>query len=211
MTTNRKASLALILGSLAGLVTMTLHPTSRDVLASLAGGGHGNLNKGVHALALLAQPLILMGTLVMTLRFTKQRDLAVAAYVLFAWASIAIMMATAASGFIATEVLATGVNQRATPDAVRSALQYTGILNRTFASVYIFFGSLAIMVWSVAMLRANEFSRALAVYGLISGLVSILVGANSLGRTIHGFAIVVVSQGVWFLWVAFILRRLPQS
>lgn len=212
MTTNSKASLAVILGSLAGLVTMSLHPTGGEIAANIAGGGHGTLNRIVHSLALLAQPLILMGTLALTLRFTAQRALAVAAYIVFAWASVAIMMATTASGFIATGLLEAGVNQQGTArDVVNNALHYTGLLNHAFAKVYIAFSSLAIVLWSVAMIRESDFSRGLAVYGIISGtgfLVGILSG--HLGVTMHGFGSVVLGQAIWLIWMALILRRIPE-
>lgn len=209
MTTNWKPSLALVLGSLAGLVTMAFHPTGAEVTASLAGGGGATLNKAVHSLALLSQPLMLMGTLALTLRLTVQRDLAVAAFILFAWSSVAIMMATAASGFIATAVLEAGATRKlAAPDA---ALLYTGMLNHAFARIYVAFSSAAIVIWSAVILRAGDLSRPLGVYGLASGaacLTALLTG--HLGVTIHGFGSVVLAQGVWFVWVAVILRR-PES
>lgn len=211
MTTNGKASLAVILGSLAGLVTMGLHPTGSEIAANIAGGGHGALNRVVHSLALLGQPLILMGALALTLRFTAQRALAVAAYIVFAWASVAIMMATTASGFIATGLLEAGVDQQGTArDVVKNALHYTGLLNQAFAKVYIAFSSLAIVLWSAAMIRESNFSRGLAGYGIISGTV-FLAGILSgyLGITIHGFGSVVLGQGVWLIWMALILRRIP--
>jgi len=209
MTTNSKASLALIIGTLAGLVTMSVHPTGRELAADLAGGGHGVLNIVAHSVALLAQPLILMGLLVLTLRLTAQRDIAIAAYILFAWASVAIMLAATASGLIATSVLAADVQrQHVTPGAAISALQYTGLLNRAFAKVYVAFSSLAIVLWSVAMLRTGHVWRGLGTYGVVGGL-AMLAGIMSghLGVGIHGFGAVVLSQGIWLVWTAALLRR----
>ena len=208
MTTNNKAALALIIGTLSGLITMFLHPSGREVVASLADGGHGNLNKFAHSLALFGQPLLLMGTLTFTLRFSRQRDVAIGAFILFAWASAAIMLATAMSGFVATDVLANGISQRASEDAVDSALHYTGLLNRAFANIYIAFSALAILVWSVAVLRANEFSRALGLYGVISAVVCMMLVPDNRGVSIHGFLAVVACQGIWYVWVAVTLRRL---
>ncbi|MBA3404213.1 MAG: hypothetical protein H0U13_05895 [Gemmatimonadaceae bacterium] len=112
MTTNQKASLAIIAGTLCGFVTMTLHPTGHDVIQSVTGGGKGSLNVMVHSLALLGQPLIVMGTLALTLQFRTERALAVGAFVFFAWASAAIMIAATASGFIATALLEATVREQ---------------------------------------------------------------------------------------------------
>ena len=207
MTTNDKAALALIIGTLSGLATMMLHPTSREVTASLAGGGDGTLNKFAHSLALFAQPLLMAGMLTFTLRFASHRDEAIGAFILFAWASIAILLATATSGFVATDVLASGINHRIGEEAVASALHYTGLLNRAFATIYIAFSALAILVWSSAVLRARQFSRALGAYGLVASLACLALLPDNRGVSIHGFLAVVAMQGVWFVWVGILLRR----
>ena len=45
MSTNRNAAIALVTGSLAGLVTMALHPTGRDVVHN-ASAGMSNTDAG---------------------------------------------------------------------------------------------------------------------------------------------------------------------
>ena len=209
MTTNQKASLALILGTLAGVVTMAMHPTGREVAASLAGGGHGSLNKIAHSMALIAQPLLLIGTLALTLRFTTHRDIAVAAYVLYAWASIGILLATVASGFIATALIERGLHGAAdAADAVSHALHYNGLVNQAFAKVFVVFSGLAMLIWSAAMFRSAGFSRGLAIYGTLLGAACVAgVVSGRLGLDIHGFGAVVLGQGIWYIWVAMILRR----
>lgn len=209
MTTDQKASIALILGPLAGLVTMALHPTGHEIAASIAGGGAGGLNTFAHSLALFGQSLILMGTLRLTLRFSTHRDLAVAGYICFAMASVAILLATVASGFIATGLLQSEAEREGpSRDAISSALHYTSLINQSFAKVYVAFSSAAIVIWSLAMARGREFSRGLAVYGIVSG-IAFLAGILSglLPLDIHGFGSVVLGQAVWLIWAAMVLRR----
>lgn len=213
MTTNTKAAIAIVAGCLSGLVTMGLHPTGNEIAADVGGGGQALLNRFVHSLALLGQPLVLMGTLALTLRFTTHRALAVGAYILFAWASVAVMMATAASGFIATELIEARARETgAALDAINSALSYTFRVNGAFSNIFIVFSFLAILIWSVAMIRERMFSRALAFFGIISGtgfLVAILTG--NLGHNIHSFGSVVLAQAIWLIWAAILLRRMPGS
>ncbi len=209
MTTNQKASLAIVAGTLCGFVTMTLHPTGHDIVQNLAGGGKGSLNVVVHSLALLGQALLLIGTLALTLSFRKERSTAVAAYILFAWASVAIMIAATASGFISGAMLSAAASEQgAARDFARAALHYTGVWNQSFTKLFVSFSSLAIIVWSVAMLREAVLSRSLAIYGLISGLVALaLTLSGTLRFNIHGFGAVVLAQGIWLIWMASLLRN----
>jgi hypothetical protein len=188
---------------------MGLHPTGPDVIADAAGGGRNTLVTGVHALALAAQPLMLLGTLGLTLRLAAQRELAASAYACYALATFAIVIAAVASGFIAPSVLshyagATGPAR----DAMAGAFHYTGIINRAFARVSVGFVALAILLWSAAMLRGGELARGVALYGLALGtvlLVALLAGRLSLD--VHGFGAVVLGQAIWMTWTGVLLRR----
>ena len=183
---------------------MLLHPTGHDVTRSVAGGGHGALNVLLHSIALLGQPLIVMGALALTLQFTVQRSMAVGAFVLFTWASVAVMIASAASGFMATSLIETAVREQgAAREVAYNALHYTGLLNQTFARIFVSFSSLAILVWSTAMMREKMFSRSLAAYGSVSacGVLAVMITGH-LRFDIHGFGAVVFAQGIWFLWMA---------
>lgn len=204
MTTNSKASVAIVIGTLCGMVTMLLHPTGHDVTRSVVDGGHGSLNVFLHSIALLGQPLIVMGMLALTLQFTTQRALAVGAFVLFAWASVAVMIASAASGFMATSLIETTVREQgAARDVAYNALHYTGLLNRTFSRIFVAFSALAILTWSIALLREAIFSRSLAVYGIVSACaVLAMTLSGHLRFDIHGFGAVVLVQAIWCLWIA---------
>lgn len=211
MTTNAKASLAIIAGCLAGFATMGLHPTGHQIAADMAAGGHGALNSAVHSLALAGQALLLVGLLALTLQFKSERALGVAAYIVFAWASAAVMIAATMSGFVATELIGSRVGEQGSAlDAINAALHYTGTLNQAFSKIYIAFSSTAILLWSAAILRERGFPRNLAVFGLVIGVTFILgVLSGHLRPGIHGFGSVVLGEGIWFIWAAVALRRMP--
>lgn len=209
MPTNRSAALAITAGSLAGLMTMTLHPTGRDVIQNASSGGTNALVTAVHWLALLAQPLVLAGALALTLRLRVRRDVAVGAYVFFALASVAVVMAAVASGFLAPGVLR-GLHAADAPTRalMMSALRYTRLLNQAFAAVYVVFSGIAILLWSAAILVGRELTRALAVFGVLLGAVLTLgVTSGHLGLGIHGFGSAVLGEGVWMAWAAAQLWR----
>ncbi|MEX2182624.1 MAG: hypothetical protein WD771_11330 [Gemmatimonadaceae bacterium] len=204
---NRSAPIALVVGSLAGLVTMVLHPTGGDVVDVATAGGANALVTAVHALALLGQPLLLTGMLALTVQLRARRDLAIGAFVFFAFASVAVLIAGAASGFVSpAAVRGLGDADDLTRAGMMNAMHYTGLLNQAFAKIYVLFTGIALVLWAAAMLLGRELSRALAVYGAILGVV-LLAGVltGQLRLDIHGFGAVVLGQGIWMVWTA---RRL---
>lgn len=202
--TNRSAAFALIAGTIAGLITMALHPTGHDVVANASGGGANALNMAVHSLALFGQPLLLAGMLAVTLQLRASRDLAVLAYICFAFAVAAVMIAAVASGFLAPEMVrgigdADDVRRTAMLDDLRS----TGALNQAFAKVYVVFSGIALMLWSAAILRERTMARGLAVLGALTGVIQVIgVLTGWLRLDIHGFGLVVLLQGIWLIWLA---------
>jgi hypothetical protein len=204
---DRSAALAITAGTLAGLVTMALHPSGNDVAQDAVHGTTNLLAPAVHWLAIVAQPFVLAGTLALTLRLRERRDLAVGAFVCFALASAAVMVAAAMSGLVFPAALR-GVREAdaAARVIITNNLRYTGLVNQAFAAVYVVLTALAVMTWSSAMLAGNEMPRALAGYGLVLGvllLLGILSGHLSLG--IHGFGAVVLGVGIWLIWAARVL------
>ncbi len=212
MSTDRSAAIALVSGSAAGLVTMFAHPTGHEVVRNAAAGASNALTSGVHWLAIVGEALILTGALAITRRLRTRRDIAVGAYVFFALAGVAVIIAAAASGLLAPSI----VDRLATADAperasMMNALHYTGLLNQTFARVHVLFSGIAILLWSGAALGGRELSRPLAVFGLLFGAV-LAAGVLSgyLRRLdIHSFGLVVVGQGAWMVWTATQLWRVP--
>jgi hypothetical protein len=205
MSTDRSAALALVAGSLAGLLVMALHPTGGEVSREAAAGGSMFLVQAVHWLAIVAQPLLLAGTLALTLRLRARRAAAVAGFIFFAVAGIAVLFAGAASGIVSPGVLR-GMHDAGEAGAtmtVQNFLHYTFLLNQAFARIYVVLGAIAIALWSWAILGGRELPRGLALYGLLLG-AALVVGMASgyLTLGIHGFGLVILGQGVWLIWAA---------
>jgi hypothetical protein len=209
MSTDRTAALAIIIGSVAGLVTMALHPTGGDVARNALGGTPNILAGAVHWLGLLAQALVLAGTLALTLRLRVRRDVAVGGYVFFALASVAVTVAAVASGIVAPGVLRGLGEADGTQRALMmSALAYTRLLNRAFAAVYVVCSGVAILLWSGAILAGRELTRALAVCGVVLGTALVLgLASGHLRLGVHDFGVIVLSIGGWLSWAAVQLWR----
>lgn len=207
--TNRLAAVALVLGFLFGLTTMALHPTGRDVITDATAGGSNLLTSAVHLLALTGQVLLVSGTLALTVRFREQRGLATAAFTAFAFSTVAIIIAATASGLLGPM----SVRGIAEADEVRraammDALAYSGMLNQAFAKVSVVFGCLALALWSLALLLERGASRGLGILGFaVSAPVFAGVASGMLLLGIHGYLLVVLTQGAWFTGVAVSLWR----
>jgi len=209
MSTNRNAAIALFAGSIGGLVTMALHPTGHDVVRNASAGAANTLATALHILALLSSPLLMAGTLALTLRFRARRDVAIAAYIFFAAATVAVIIAAVSSGFVAPSVLRGYAEADEPARAVMlNALAYTGRVNQAFAMVYVTFSGAAILLWSVAALLGGEMPRSFAWFGMPLGCALILgIVSGYLRLNVHGFGLVVLGEGVWMVWAGALLWR----
>ena len=196
----------LVVGSVAGIITMVLHPVgphgggglpSPHALETLA-----RLNRVIHGLALAALPVMFLGAMALTRRMAGGGRLPLAALVVYGFAVVAIMSAGCMSGFVGSDILSRMVEGDPKLESRRMMLDYTFRLNQAYSSVYVVAACAAIFLWSVEMVTARHLSRGLGIYGLALGPV--LVGAlfgGWLPLDVHGFGLVVLVQSIWFIAV----------
>ena len=210
MTTSEKAGLALILASIGVTVAMGFHPTGRDVLADAAGGGANVRDVVVHLVAIGAEVVLLLGTLVLTTKLAGQRELAVSAFVVYALAMVSLVVAAVASGLIAPGLATRVAGATGTArEAMMAMFAFNGQVNQAFALLGFSLASVAIVLWSVAMLR-DGFSRGLGIYGIVSGAATLIAFAGFRFRfVLHGAGgLIMASQLLWTVWAGVLLRRM---
>jgi hypothetical protein len=201
MTDNRKAGIALVAGSLGGILTMALHPTG-SISLTPEQIAHLSVTSGaVHSLAMLSMLSLFLGACGLTLRLAAPDRISFAAIVTFGFACIAIMIATAVSGFIVP-----GIMKHMLRDVAAAAPQWqiviSGIfqINQAFAKIYSAAASMAILLWSVSALRNGGLGRGIATYGcVIAPLLVIAIIIGHLRMDVHGMAIVMLGQVIWFI------------
>ncbi|HMC23713.1 MAG TPA: hypothetical protein VKL19_17790 [Thermoanaerobaculia bacterium] len=182
------AGISLGASALALLATMALHPTGHDVLRG--GGGKAAVS---HSLALISVPLALYGFLILTRRLG---GLALLAFITWAAGAMAVINAAVLSGFVAPAFI---------DDP--TLLHYTGRLNQAFAGLYVMASSLAIVLWSVFILR-QRISVWIGALGIVVGVLTIgVVGSGHLRLNVHGFGVVAIAQAIWMICVAVMLIR----
>ena len=158
----------------------------------------------VHSLALASIPVIFLGAWGMSCRIGGADRLAWAGLVLFALASIAVMNAAVLDGLIAPTLIRKIV--AATPetrDVWQTLMNFNFQMNQAFARVYAVGSSLAVLLWSVSILRYRTLGRGVAIYGVILGVVTAAgICSGYLTPDRHGFGMLIFGQAIWFFLVA---------
>jgi hypothetical protein len=127
-----------------------------------------------------------------------------AGLVLYALASIAVMNAAVSDGLIAPTLLKKIVAASAeTRDAWQMLMNFNFQMNQAFARVYAVGSSLAVVLWSVAVLRNRTLGRGAGISGVVLGLVTATgICSGFLTPDRHGFGMLIFGQAIWFLIVA---------
>jgi hypothetical protein len=213
MTDNRMSGLALILGSAGSIITMALHPTGHDlqVPGQLTPAMH--MIVAVHALALICLPILFLGAWGLSRSLAAPNRLSVMALVFYGFASVAIMNAAAISGFMSPYIAQQMDKQdSAMHDTWHAIFHYNGQLNQAFAMVFVVAVSVAIVLWSVAIVKSKKLAASVGIYGCILGpvtIVAVLSGHVTLG--VHGFGMIVLCQAIWYVLVGVTLMRMREE
>jgi len=158
----------------------------------------------VHSLALASIPVIFLGTWGMTRRIGGADRLAWAGLVLFGLASIAVMNAAVFDGLMAPVLMRKIVAATSeTRDVWQTLMNFNFQMNQAFARVYAVGSSLAVMLWSVSILRYQTLGRGVGIYGVVLGVMTAAgICSGLLTPDRHGFGILIFGQAIWFLLVA---------
>lgn len=205
--------LALILGSVGSIITMALHPTGHDLVAPGKSAPVSHMVIAVHALALVCLPIMFLGAWGLSRRLASPNRLSMMALVFYGFALVAIMNAAAISGFMSPYI----AQQMAKPDPAmhdvwHAMLHYNGQLNQAFAMVFVVAASVAILLWSIAIIKSKEFWTSVGIFGCILGpvtIVAVLSGHVTLG--VHGFGMIVLCQAIWYALVGVMLMRMRET
>lgn len=214
MTRSQRSAVALVAGILGSLVVMALHPTGADVAKVAAAGGTHAVARNVHILAIMMQPLLLAGTLGLTVRLRRHTDVAALGFVSYALGTVAIMFAAVCSGLLAPDLIAAAVQSADPAERERFLAQahFVGDMNQAMAQVWVALAALAIGLWSLAMRGEAAFPVAIRVLGAVVSVAGLWhFAAGDLALDVRGFGIVVLVLAVWVVGVGVCLWRAGRS
>ena len=209
MTDDRKAGIALIAGSMGGIVTMAVHPTSTASPTAEQVAHLSVHSRATHTLALLSVLLLFLGACGLARRLAAADRISFAAIVTYGFACVAVMIAGAVSGFIVP-----GIMKHMLRDVPAAGHQWevaiTAIFqfNQAFSRIYSVSSSIAIILWSISVLRNGGLGRGVAIYGcVVAPLIILGIGIGHLRLDVHGMTIVMLGQVIWFIVVGFQLAQ----
>jgi hypothetical protein len=211
MNDNRTAGWLLVAGCVAGLVTMSLHPTMH-LGVSLSPSGLtrlARLDRVVHGLAIIGVALVFLGTLALTRRLASgQNRLSLAALVVYAFAVVAIVLAATMDGFVAADLLNRMAAGGPKLESLWMLLDYNTRIVIAFSSVYMVGTCVAIFLWSLAALRTGRLANGLAWYGLVAAsLITLALFSGHIRLDVHGFGLIWLAQSIWFVLAGCLLMR----
>jgi len=208
MTDDRKSAIALIAGSLGGMLTMAIHPSTAAAVLTPDQVDHLALASAfAHTLAMVSFLVLFLGAFGLTRRLMlhevsgRPDRLAFAALCVYGFAAVALMLAAAVSGFIVPGILRHTVYD----DAARAPQWHIVVdavfqFNQAFARIYSVTASASILLWSASALRHGGLGRGIAIYGcIVAPLLILLIGVGHLRPNLHGMALIVLAHAIWFV------------
>ena len=212
-TDDRKAGIALIAGSIGGIVTMAVHPRGGGSLSAAQVPHLALVSGAAHSLALVSVLLLFLGACGVARRLAAADRLSFAAIVTFGFACVAIMIAGAVSGFIIPDIMKHMIRDVPTA-APQWHIVMDGVfqINQAFSRIFSVAASIAIILWSASALRNGGLGRRVAIYGcIISPLIILGIAIGHLRLDVHGMTVVMVGQVIWFILVGSQLCARPTS
>src|SRR6185503_18967698 len=138
MKDNRLGGIALVLGAVSGMLTMSLHPVAGAhpitpaQFERLAG-----LMIGVHVLAIAGLPFSFLGALALSGQLDSPGRVALTGLVIYALGLVAVMIAPALSGLVGTDILRHIVAREPEREQWRMLMQYNFMVNQAFARIFV--------------------------------------------------------------------------
>lgn len=209
MKDNRLGGIALIIGAVSGMITMSLHPVAGahpitpEQFEKLA-----MLLIGVHVLAIAGIPFSFLGALALTRRLDSPGRMAVTGLVIYGLGLVAVMIAPAMSGLVGTEVIRKMIAHGAESEQWRTLMEYNFLINQAFAKIFVVASCSAIALWSFMIVKNRAFSIAIGIYGLLLGPVLVIaMMTGGLSLDVHDFGLIIFAQAIWLIAAGVLLAR----
>ena len=194
---------------------MAIHPTGGGVLTPEQAERLALASGIAHTLAMVSFLLLFLGAIGLTRRLAQKDSstspdrLAIAAIAVYGFAAMALLLATAVSGFIMPDLIRHMMHDNAANGPQwRMILDAVFAFNQAFARIYSVAASVAILLWSASALRHGGVNRGIATYGCIAAVVlTVLIAVGHLRLNVHGMAVVVLAQAIWFVLAGIHLMR----
>ena len=212
MKDNRIGGIALIVGTIGGVITLLIHPSGHDLFAPDHFARTAYLLVVTHALVIVSVAALFLGALAIARHLASPDRLAIAALVVFGFACAAVISSATVDGFVGPAVLRKVIFE---PPQVseqwRVLLAYNDLLNQAFAEIFVVAWAMAIVLWSVSIVKSRLLAPAAGIYGFFVGaasVIAVVAGVSGHADVIH---LVMLGQIIWFPIVGILMWRLKES
>ncbi len=212
MKDNRAGGIALIAGTIGTIITLIIHPSGgHDLFAPDKFAHTAAMMVSAHSLAIASMSIVFLGALALT-RCLALNRIAIAALVIYGFASAAVMSAATVDGFVGPSVLRHVIFDKPPASGQWCILFiYSELLNEAFAQVFVVASAVAIVLWSASILKTRLLPLGSAIYGLVLGVGSVVAIAAGASGNAHAVHLVMLAQIIWFLLVGILLWRLKRN
>lgn len=212
MKNNRLGGIALIIGALSGILTMSLHPVAgAHAITPAQFERLAAVMIAVHVLAIAGIPFLFLGALALTRRLDSPARIAMVALAIYTLSLVAVLIAPAISGLVGTEILRKIVAHGPASEQWRLLLDYNYMINQAFSRIYAVASCAAISLWSLMIVKSRALARALGIYGLVFAAAAIIAMACGLAMDVHGFGLIVFGEAIWLIVVGILLMRTKET
>jgi hypothetical protein len=213
MKDNRLGGIALIIGAVSGMITMSLHPVAgAHPITPAQFENIALLMVGVHVLAIAGIPFSFLGALALTRRLDSPVRWAITGLVIYSLGLVAVMIAPAMSGLVGTEIIRKMVAHGPGSDQWHVLMEYNFLINQAFAKIFVVASCSAVALWSFLIVQSRALSIVLGIYGLLLGpFIVIAMISGVLSLDVHGFGLVIFSQAIWFIVAGILLLRSKEA
>ncbi len=191
----------MLVGSLGGLVTMAIHPVAVSNLTASDLERLALTSGFAHSLAIISFLILMLGAVGLVRHLATADRLAFSGLVVFAFANVAVLIATSVSGFIMPRIMSHMMR-----DVVTAAPQWHIVIdavfqiNQAFSSVFTVAAAAAIALWSVSALRNGGLAKGTSMYGrIVAAALTLAICSGHLTLSVHGMSIVVAALTIWFV------------
>jgi len=206
MQFEKNSGRALILSTVLMVITMALHPTS---------GSFEHLLKITsiaiiaHSIAIISIPFAAVGFWGLTKKLGTETFLSISAFAIILFGLIAVMLAATVNGLVLPIFILK--YKDASPEIIESMkpiLKYNGLLNHAFDYIYMGAFCIAMLFWSIVILRTKKLSSWIAYLGiaLFILIISLFISGFSL-TNLDGFRVFVLSSVLWIVYAGILLMR----
>jgi hypothetical protein len=201
MADDRKSGIALIAGSLGGILTMVIHPTGAGAMSAEQTSHLAIVSAAAHSLAIASVIVVFLGACGLARTIAAPDRLAFAGLVTYGFACVSVLIAATVSGFIVPDILRHMVRDvPANAPLWKIVVDAIFQINQAFARIYSVAASLAVILWSISALRNGGLGRGVAIYGcLIAPIIILGIAIGHLRLDVHGMAVVALGQAIWFI------------